>query len=220
MALNGEFKIKFAAWFAWVMLNIIGRLVKIRYIGEKYLEDISSQNIRCILSLWHGRMFIPIFAQRNKEVVAMVSQHADGEFIARAVERMGYITVRGSSTRGGGKALREMVKLMRSGHNGAMMVDGPKGPKGQFKPGTIILAQLSGARIVPMTHACSNAVVFNSWDNFIMAKPFSKVVVAYGKPIEVPRKLDEDALKAFINFVEEQMNDLVDEAENSIRNWQ
>lgn len=216
---NDKFKISLAAGFAWLMLNLLGRTVRLRETGKDYYLDLEREGKNYIFTLWHGRMFIPIFAQRKRGLVAMVSQHTDGEIIARAVEMLGYKTVRGSSTRGGGKALREMVKLMKSGAHGAMMPDGPRGPKGDFKEGTLILAQLTGAYLVPMTHACSNAKVFGSWDNFVLAKPFSKVVVACGEPVQIPRQLDSEGLTAMKKEMERRMDDLVEQAEKEVEKW-
>ncbi len=209
-------KIRIIAWVAYILLNLVGRLVRIREIGAEYYRAMDRRDERYIFTLWHGRMFIPIFVQRNRGIVAMVSQHLDGEFIARAVERMGYHTVRGSSTRGGSKALREMVRMIRGGLNGAMMVDGPRGPRGEFKPGTVMLAQLSGAKLIPMTYAASKAKIFDSWDLFLLAKPFSRVVVAYGEPVQVPRHMDDADTREFIAMMEARMNSLVDLAEREV----
>ena len=147
----------------------------------------------------------------------MVSQHVDGEIIAQTVELLGYRTARGSSTRGGTQALKEMVKIMKSGVPGAMFPDGPRGPSGEFKQGTITLAQLTGAYLVPMTYAADKAWVFNSWDRFVMAKPFSKVVVMYGKPIEIPRKLDEGEMAKLIEEITGKMNELIEDAERYVK---
>jgi len=216
---NSELQIKLTAALAYFLLNLIGRLVRIRYLGQEYPQKLDAENLPYILTLWHGRMFIPIFVQRKKGIVAMVSQHADGEFIARAIHKMGYRTVRGSSTRGGGKALREMVTLIKNGAIGAMLVDGPKGPPGEFKIGTLILAQLTGAPLIPMTYACSKPIVFNSWDKFVLAKPFSKAVVAYGEPFKIPRHLNDDELEKLRLEITQQMNSLVELAEENVRRW-
>ena len=213
---NDNFKIKLAAWFAWLMLNLLGRTVRLREIGSEHFRKLENEGKGCVFTVWHGRMFIPIFVQRNRGIVAMVSQHTDGEIIAQAMEMLGYRTVRGSSTRGGGTALRDIVKLIKSGAYGAMTPDGPRGPKGDFKEGTLILAQLTGAYLVPMTHACSKAKVFGSWDSFMLAKPFSKVVVAYGEPVEIPRKLDADGLAKMKKEMEHRMNELIERAEQEV----
>jgi lysophospholipid acyltransferase (LPLAT)-like uncharacterized protein len=162
-------------------------------------------------------MFVPIFVQRKRGIVAMVSQAVDGEIIARAIEMLGYKTVRGSSSKGGQKALRDMVKLIHHGAIGAMMPDGPKGPRGDFKIGTLILAQLADAYLVPMTHSASQSWDFNSWDRFKLAKPFSKVVVAYGEAVKIPRDISEADLEKYKVEMEKRMNTLVDFAENYLK---
>jgi len=214
---NDKFKIIFASFIGWVLLQVLGRLARIQEIGKDNYQKLEAESKNYILTLWHGRMFLPIFVQRRRGIVSMVSQHVDGEIIARAVNMLGYKTVRGSSTRGGGKALREMVKVMKSGTPGAMFPDGPRGPRGDFKLGTMILAQLAGAYIVPMTHAADRAWVFNSWDKFMIAKPFAKVVISYGEPIEIPRKLDEEQMEKLKVVLETKMNLLIDETELYLR---
>ena len=188
-----------------------------RIVGRENYERLEAEGKNYIFTLWHGRMLLSIFAQRRRGIVAMVSQHVDGEIIARTVELLGYRTARGSSTRGGIKALKEMVKIMNSGIPGAMFPDGPRGPRGEFKQGTITLAQLTHAYIVPMTHAADKAWVFNSWDRFVMAKPFSKVVVMYGEPIEIPRKLDMDGMAKLIEEITGKMNKLIEDAEKYVK---
>ncbi len=216
---DDRFKIALASVVAWLTLQILGRTARIREIGKNHYLNLEARGENYIFTLWHGRMFIPIFVQRGRRIVAMVSAHTDGEIIARAVEMMGYQTVRGSSSKGGGKALRDMVKIMRGqGVPGAMMPDGPRGPKGDYKTGTITLAQLTEAYLVPMTHAADPAWTSKSWDRFLIAKPFARVVIAYGEPVKPPRKLDGTEMEALKKKMELRMDALVDEAENYLHN--
>ena len=210
---DDKFKIFLASLLGWLLIQGLGRLTRIRQIGRENYRKLEERGENYILTLWHGRMLLSIFAQRRRGVVSMVSQHVDGEIIARTVEMLGYRTVRGSSTHSGGKALREMVKIMKNGVPGSMFPDGPKGPRGEFKQGTITLAQLSGAHIVPMTHAASKAWIMRSWDRFMIAKPFSRVVVAYGEPVKIPRKLDETQMEELKADLTKRMNRLINEAE-------
>ena len=212
-----KFKITLASYLGWGLIHILGRLVRMREIGEENYLKLEEKGEKYIFCLWHGRMLIPIFVQRGRDIVAMVSQHVDGEIIARTVEKLGYHTIRGSSTRGGGQALREMVLAMRNGAQGAMMPDGPRGPRCDFKVGTFLLAQMTNAYLVPMTHAAEKAWVFNSWDRFTVAKPFSKVVIAYGEPMKVPRRMTEDETADLKAEMEGRMNTLVERAENYLR---
>lgn len=213
-----KFKIALASGLGWLLLQTLCRTARIREIGSQHYLDLEKRGESYLFTLWHGRMLIPIFVQRGRGIVAMVSTHVDGEIIAGAVEMMGYKTVRGSSTRSGGKALREMVRIMRrDGVPGAMMPDGPRGPKGEYKTGAITLAQLTDSYLVPMTHAADPAWIFDSWDRFLMAKPFARVVVAYGEPVKPPRSLDEAGMEALKKEMERRMDALVEEAEHHLR---
>jgi lysophospholipid acyltransferase (LPLAT)-like uncharacterized protein len=210
-------KIFLASLLGWLIIQGLGRLTRIRQIGQNNYQELERRGENYILTLWHGRMLLPIFAQRNRGVVAMVSQYVDGEIIARTVQMMGYRTVRGSSTRGGTKALREMVKIMRSGVPGAMFPDGPKGPRGDFKIGTIILAQLTDAYIVPMTYSADPAWILKNWDQFMIAKPFARTVIAYGEPVKIPRSLDDEQMLSLKSHLEDRMNDLIAQADRYLK---
>ena len=123
----------------------------------------------------------------------MASQSKDGEWIARWLEANGYVVVRGSTTRGGSQALREMVRQVRSGRNAALTVDGPRGPARVVAPGVVQLARLTGAWILPITSSSSRARFLRSWDRYLVPAPFSRSVVVYGEPFPIPPELSDGA---------------------------
>jgi lysophospholipid acyltransferase (LPLAT)-like uncharacterized protein len=164
---------------------------------ERY-EDLKSRGVPILFALWHGRMYLSIQAHRKQGIVTMASQSKDGELIARWLEKNGYVVVRGSTTRGGGQALREMVRQVRSGRHAALTVDGPKGPARVVQPGAVQLARLTGAWILPITSSASRPHFFASWDRYLLPYPFSKAVVAYGEPFPIPEDAPEDAVLARI----------------------
>lgn len=164
---------------------------------ERY-QDLKSRNVPILFALWHGRMYLSIQAHRNQGIVTMASQSKDGELIARWLEKNGYVVVRGSTTRGGGQALREMVRQVRSGRHAALTVDGPKGPARVVQPGVVQLARLTGAWVLPITSSASRPHFFESWDRYLLPWPFSKAVVAYGEPFPIPEEEPEDAALARI----------------------
>jgi len=123
----------------------------------------------------------------------MASQSKDGEIIARWLERNGYVVVRGSTTRGGSQALREMVRHVRSGRHAALTVDGPKGPPRVVAPGVVQLARLTGAWILPITSSSSRPRFLRSWDRYLIPGPFSRGVVAYGEPFPIPEEMTDEA---------------------------
>jgi hypothetical protein len=203
------FKKRLLFWLAtrlgWLFILLLGYLTRIRYVGREHFEWLRDNDKPFILCIWHGKILIPIFTHRHQNIHAMVSLHADGEMIAQTLHRLGYRTIRGSSTRGAARATAEMVHALRQGKNGAITPDGPKGPRHVFKPGAISIAQKSGAYLLPLTFACSNPFRFNSWDRFTLMLPFSKSVAIYGEPIAVPADLKAEAFEDFRLMVEEKM---------------
>jgi lysophospholipid acyltransferase (LPLAT)-like uncharacterized protein len=164
---------------------------------DHYL-GLRARGVPILFALWHGRMFLSIQAHRGEGIVTMASRSKDGELIARWLERNGYIVVRGSTTRGGGEALRRMVRSVRSGKYAALTVDGPKGPPRIVQPGVVQLARLTGAWILPITSSASRPRFLASWDRYLLPLPFSRGFVAYGEPFPIPREMSDEAASASI----------------------
>ncbi|MEK7729015.1 MAG: lysophospholipid acyltransferase family protein [candidate division KSB1 bacterium] len=143
----------------------------------------------------------------------MVSEHRDGEMIAQTLHRLGYTTVRGSSTRGGKRAMLAIIRILKNGGSGGIMPDGPRGPRHVLKAGIVAIAQKSRAAILPTTFACSRAWRLKSWDQFIIPKPFSKTIALYGEPIYLPAETDDLEFEAKRQEVEQRMLDLEAAAE-------
>ena len=118
----------------------------------------------------------------------LISRSEDGAMIADLVRRFGFVTVRGSSSRGGAEGLRALARAIREGHSVVVVPDGPRGPREVLKPGVVALARLTGAPVVPLALAASSEWRARSWDEFRIPKPFSRCVVRFGEPILVPRK--------------------------------
>jgi len=158
-----------------------------RYLGLK------ARGVPILFVLWHGRMFLSIQAHRREGIVTMASRSKDGEMIAHWLERNGYFVVRGSTTRGGSQALREMVRQVRSGRHAALTVDGPTGPPRQVQPGILQLARLTGGWILPITSSSARPRFLGSWDRYLLPQPFSRNVVLYGEPFPVGEEVPEGA---------------------------
>jgi lysophospholipid acyltransferase (LPLAT)-like uncharacterized protein len=168
-----------------------------RLHAERYLE-LRARGVPILFALWHGRMFLPIQVHRHQGIVTMASQSKDGEIIGLWLERNGYAVVRGSTSRGGGEALRHMVRQVRGGRHAALTVDGPKGPPRIVQPGVVQLAKLTGAWILPITYASARGRYLGSWDRFLLPGPFSRNVVAYGDTFPIPVEMSEKAARARI----------------------
>ena len=188
-----------------------GLLATVRYRveGEANLTQFTARGEPVIYALWHGRLLPLTYYHRNRDITAIISQSEDGEYIARVVEGWGYETVRGSTSRGGGSALRGLVKAARSGSSLAITPDGPRGPRQQLQPGVITVAQMTGLPIIPLAGGCSRAWWPGTWDRFCVPKPFSTVTVQYGTPRFVPRDATEAELATHARELESELNAMI-----------
>ena len=141
---------------------------------------------RFVYALWHARMLVLAYAHRHQGAAILVSRHRDGELISRVLHALGYVTARGSSTRGGGVGGRELLARAAEGRDVAITPDGPRGPAERMKPGVARLARRTGRRIVPVAAAADAGWVLGSWDRFRIPRPFARVVIAHGAPLPPP----------------------------------
>jgi lysophospholipid acyltransferase (LPLAT)-like uncharacterized protein len=168
--------------------GILGLRAAIR-IEEIHMEReraLRAEGVPFIYALWHGRMVLCILAHLHENIVTMASRSKDGEIIARWLERNGYIAVRGSTGKGGREALQEMVDRIGAGHRAALTIDGPNGPPRAAQLGVVQLARKTGAWILPFSSASSRPWFLKSWDRYLVPKPFSRCVVTYGEPFQIP----------------------------------
>ena len=199
--------------FAWLFIMFLGKTAFISLHNRKYVKYSYSTDRPIMFVVWHGHMLLPIYVHRHEKVIAMVSEHTDGEMIARTVERLGFLTVRGSSTRGGSKAYRAMLRALKSGKHCTILPDGPNGPRHEFKMGAVQLAQRANAIIQPLTFGAQKSITLKTWDRFTMWKPFSRIALVYGKPISLPRKTTPEQLEDWRQKVENRLNNLQVEAD-------
>ena len=168
----------------WIVYRVIGVTLSISEIRSAALDPVLSRGA-VLYALWHNDQFLALYYHRGQGISIMVSQSRDGEMIVGVMERFKYLTVRGSSTRGGGRALVEAIRNAKKGISCAITVDGPKGPRHEVKPGMALLAQKSGCPVVPVAAAFSRAWAFSSWDKFRVPVPFTRTAMLYGNPIHV-----------------------------------
>jgi lysophospholipid acyltransferase (LPLAT)-like uncharacterized protein len=135
---------------------------------------------RVIFALWHGELLPLLWHQRGENVAIVISDHRDGEIIARIAESLGYATVRGSTSKGGSRALIGLMREIDAGRDGAITPDGPRGPARVFAPGAAVAAHRTGALIAPIRAQASRSWRLKSWDRFLIPKPFAKVRVSLG----------------------------------------
>jgi lysophospholipid acyltransferase (LPLAT)-like uncharacterized protein len=207
----------FQAVICWLAANYI-RFVHItgrwREEGREPAHRLTGEGQPYIAALWHSRLLMAPTGWRSPAPLSVIiSQHRDGEMIARVVHHFGVRTIRGSTTRGGSKALREMLRAIKSGRNIAITPDGPRGPRMRAQAGIVLLARLSGAPIVPSAYAVSRRKLASSWDRFVIALPFSRGLYLWGAPIYVARDADQAALEQARMEVENSLNALTQDAD-------
>jgi lysophospholipid acyltransferase (LPLAT)-like uncharacterized protein len=174
-------------WLIAPLANGLYRLwcstLRIRETGREAFDALETAGKPAVCSLWHDELFALMHVRRNLRIVTIVSQSNDGEYLARLLQALGLKTARGSSSRGGLKALLHTARLMREEHyNGCITVDGPRGPRHKVKPGAIILAFRTPAHVIPIRLFLHRAKKFRSWDRFQLPLPFSKVDIVFGTP--------------------------------------
>jgi len=147
---------------AAAVIRALGRSMRIETRGHEHIDQLYREGKRVIIAFWHARQLMMPLTYRGTLAHILISQHQDGEIIARIVERFGLRAVRGSSTRGGVEALRELIRLGRSGVDLVVTPDGPKGPAQVAKMGVIQLARVSKLPIIPLTFSCSKKNFFRA----------------------------------------------------------
>ena len=168
-----------------VVLRSIAHTWRFEIRNAQALESLRDQRRPFIFSLWHGQLLPLLWHHRNERVAVLISEHRDGELVARLARSLGYRLIRGSTTRGGERALLSLVRDLRDGGEVAVTPDGPRGPAFKYAVGALVAAQRSGAPILPIAAHASDAWHLRSWDSFLIPKPFARVTVAYGEPVEI-----------------------------------
>jgi len=209
------------AWLAgWVgsrLVNLLSRSLRVQVVGDEKLEELRQRCGPICFCSWHEILVVPLFHHRFNDGVAVVSEHADGEIIARVLDTWGYTLVRGSTTRGAIRALIHAVRAVRGGHDIGITPDGPRGPRRVAQPGIVLLAQKSGCPIVPMGFGSTRYWEFRSWDRFRLPKPWARAEIRYGEPIFVPSELaDNEAVEVWRRRIEEGMTKVIREVEASL----
>lgn len=163
-------------------------------------------SLRYIYMVWHDSMLVPTFGGKQTYTAALTSRHQDGLFVASAMRTIGMETVRGSTGRGGGVALREMISTAKRKHI-VITPDGPRGPRRTVSPGIVYLASRSGLSIVPTASSCVRRwTIKGSWTDLWIPKPFTRTVMIAAAPITVPSDLSREELRPFVEKVQREMD--------------
>ena len=177
------------------VIAALGSTFRWRQEGVEHLEAVSRSGRQPIMAFWHGRILPATVYFRRRGIVVITSENFDGEWIAGIIERFGYGTARGSTSRGAVKALVQLKRDMAAGKPAAFTLDGPRGPAQVAQPGAVWLAKATGNPIVPFHIESNRHWTARSWDRTQVPKPWSNVAIAIGEPIEVPPGADDAAME-------------------------
>ncbi len=175
-------------WFAYYLVKCYSRTFRLRVENEAGWKTLRHEGIPVLLCTWHQQFFAAI---AHFETYAgyhpglMISRSRDGDLISGVANRVGWHTPRGSSSRGGKDAMTAMIAHLKEHGFGAHILDGPTGPMGKIKPGIIRMAHAAQARVVPFYVTADKAWFFNSWDRFMLPKPFSRVCITFGEALHL-----------------------------------
>ena len=162
------------------LIRLLAMTWRMRVENDAAVRAAREAGQRVIFTLWHGELLPLLWYHRNQGIAVVISEHRDGEIIAQIAERLGYATVRGSSSRGASRALIGLMRALESGLDGAVTPDGPRGPAHVFAPGAAIASQRTGVPLLPVRASAARAWRLKSWDRFLVPKPFATVHVTYG----------------------------------------
>ena len=180
----------FAIW-------LLGLTWRYRTRNEEGVERLRTERKPWVFVLWHGTLLSLTYYHRHRDIATLISEHRDGEIIARIVKAWGYRPLRGSTSRGAGRALLALISELERGSVLAITPDGPRGPARKFQPGALVAAQRAHVPVVAIMLHASRAWRFKSWDGFTIPKPFARVTIGYGTPEMVrgdtPREAAADA---------------------------
>ena len=182
------------------LLRVIARTWRFRCANPEVLDGLRTRRQPFVFACWHGELLPLLWYHRGQGISILVSEHSDGEVIARIAHRIGFGAIRGSTSRGGGRALLSMVRVLGEGGVIAVTPDGPRGPAHSYAPGALIAAQRAGVPILPTTMHVDRAWRLRSWDRFVIPKPFARITIAYGPPTLVQAETMRDAAEETTRF--------------------
>lgn len=182
---------------AYLAVAALGKTLRLTETGREHLARARATGRPILFVLWHNRLLYAGYLLGRERLVIMASRSRDGDLVTRVAHQRGIAAVRGSTTRGGALAARALARAMRERSlAGAITPDGPRGPRYVLQPGTLLIARLAGALIVPVAIGFSHKKIFASWDGFQVPLPFARARLVFGEPVSLPDLEGPAALEA------------------------
>jgi len=179
---------------------------KVTVIGEEHADQLCEQNQGHTFVFWHNQQFILPQLRSQRNIYPMVSDSRDGDYMAWLARRFGKTPIRGSSSKKGVQALKQMIRLLKGGAELAIATDGPRGPAFEVKPGVVQLAQTTGAPVIAVAYSASKKKDFSSWDQSFIPYLFGHLVIVYSEPVYVDRTVSIDEGVTMVKAALDQAN--------------
>ena len=190
---------------------LTGVTAKISWVGKEIVDEMIERGQPFIICAWHHDIYFSTWLLKEMNLTALISSSRDGEYIYQVLSGFGFRAVRGSSTRGGIGAMKQLVRCLNEGHSIAITPDGPQGPIHKVQEGIIALAKMTGVPIIPWRYEANSCWKLNSWDSHKIPKPFTKIRSVVGQPLYVPKSASSSEFGKYCQELERLMNDLIPE---------
>jgi len=171
----------------WAHLKITVLTSRLSVCGTDHADRLARSGEGFIYAFWHNRQILLPLLRKDENIHCLISSSRDGEFVARLAGLFGKSAIRGSTTRGGFDAMKQLMRVLAQGGIVAITPDGPLGPAGEVQPGVVQVARAMGVAVVPVAFDASRKKVFASWDRFIMPCPFGRIGVVFGTPVQIEK---------------------------------
>ena len=213
--LRQKIALRLITWIGYLTIRLIGPTLRNAVSSEEgAVPDFEARPL--IFAFWHRCVFPATFMWRKRQIRVMTSRSFDGEYIARIIQKFGFVPVRGSSNRGAAGALLGMRREIEQGWTAVFTIDGPRGPRYVAKPGPVLLARATGVSITAFHTAVEKAWILNTWDAFMIPKPFSRTLTRVSRQILVPPDADNADMERFHAELQASLERIREYAEENV----
>lgn len=195
MKMSDRILLRVVPFTAATIIKLLSLSIRRETLGTEHLTSLWDKNERAIIAFWHEQLLMMVFGYPGQGARLLISASKDGELLTRTMRYFGHGTVRGSSSRGGRAAFRELLAVCRTEADIVLTPDGPRGPRRELKEGVVQLARLSGRPVVPMAFVSSRGRRFGSWDRFLFPYPFSRGVYSFGEPLYFDKTMSQESFR-------------------------
>lgn len=191
-----------------LFIRVLGATWRVEWRGGERLALARRMSPRIVFAFFHGRMLVLSYTHRGRDIQVLASHHYDGDLMGRVIAHLGFGHRKGSTTRGGAAALRDLAGALRGGCDVGLTIDGPRGPRGAVQQGAVEIARLGGSAVIAVCDSARPRWLMKTWDRLQIPFPFAKVVVAYGEPFLVPSGAGEAGREELRARLERELRDL------------